>query len=446
MKILHKSRTVIESQWFFWLSIVAGITCGLSFKNFAAELKPFAQMYMNFLQLSVIPVIVITVTTGLANITSHAQGHSKIGRVFLSLFAMLLLSSLLSMLIGIIIAPGVGLGSNPEIAALIASSDYAIGPSLTITEEIVPEVTPNLLNFVLRIVPNNIFESLSNGAILQIIIFSIIFGVTVGYKQARDHVDRVNVLHTFLPVFTTINDAVLYMLPFGVFFLLGSQFAFFQLSTIIILAKLVIALCLSMLLLIIIFVGIIWFYAKRPICFVLRSLGYITIMAISTRSAFACIPRCIESMRQFFDSDTANIVIPFGNTTCRFGSICFYTIGTIFISNIFVTSLSFYGYVSIVLSAILASFAASGAVGILSLSMITVVLDPLGLPLGTVLALFIAIDPIVDVFDTVANVFGNCAATAMSSPKPSKKDLPSDDLFQGSCRFVDSSKKPHAST
>ncbi len=135
-------------------------------------------------------------------------------------------------------------------------------------------------------------------------------------------------------------------------------------------------------------------------------------------------------MSKFFDPDTANIVIPFGNTTCRFGSICFYTIGTIFIANIFVTSISFYGYAAILMSSILASFAASGAVGILSLSMITVVLDPLGLPLGTVIALFIAIDPIIDVFDTVANVFGNCAATAMSSTSKAENTQPQSPLIQ----------------
>ena len=286
--------------------------------------------------------------------------------------------------------------------------------AITIKDEIVTDINPSLTKFLLSAVPNNIFLSLSQGAVLQIIIFSIIFGAALGYRYTQDGIDRASFFQSFFPVFISINDAVLSFLPFGIFVLLASQFAMFSFSTVLILGKLVLALCLSMIMLIVFYVLVIWSYSKSKLSKVLASLSYITLMAVSTRSAFACIPKCIEGMSQFFDKDMTKLIIPFGSTTCRFGSICFYTIGTIFIANIFVIPISFYSYIVIMFSAVLASFAASGAVGIVALSMITIVLDPLGLPLGAILGFFIAIDPIVDIFDTLANVYGNCAAAAMS--------------------------------
>lgn len=407
-------NTLLSNEWLFLVGITGGMMCGLFFKNFSQSLEPFAQIYMSFLQLSVIPVIIITVTTGLSNITSHPHANDKIWRIFSSLFALLVISAVLSTLIGVIFEPGIGLTKNPAISALIAANENVTGAYITTKDIIVVDTSPNMLKFLVSIVPSNIFSSLSQGFVLQIIVFSIIFGAAMGYKQSKDGMDRSSILKTFFPVFTLMNDTIIKFLPFGVFFLLASQFSSFSFSTILILGKLVFALCLSMTLLITFFVIVICFYAKAKLTDVLRSLAYIGLMAVSTRSAFACIPKCIEGMSRYFDKDMTNLVIPFGNTTCRYGSICFYTIGAIFIANIFTITFSPSAYIAIIFSSILASFAASGAVGILALQMITIVLDPLGLPLGAVFALFVAIDPIIDFFDTLANVYGNCAATAIS--------------------------------
>lgn len=413
-------KKIARSHWSLVFGLIAGIVCGFFFKDYGNSLQPYAQMYINLLQLSVIPVIVMTVTSSISRITAHPESRAKIWRISSSMFFLLIISSSFASLVGYISAPGEGLSKNPEIASLIADAVDSGGvKEVTIEEEINIEIDPNMIKFFLDSVPNNIFAALSEGAVLKIIIFSIILGVALGIKQAQDGVNRGKAFETLIPVFTLINDGVLAFLPLGIFFLLASQLGAFNLSTIFALTKLVIALCATMTTLIIFFVIIIWICSKKTLSEVLRAMSFLTLMAITTRSAFACIPSCIEGMSKFFDKDSTSIIIPFGNTTCRYGSIVFYSIGSIFIANIFVTQLSVYGYMIIIFSSILASFAASGAVGIVTLQMIAVVLDPLGLPLGTILALFVAIDPIVDIFDTVANVYGNCAAAALSSRRSS---------------------------
>lgn len=412
---------IYESHWIYLLSIVGGMLCGVYFKDFGKSLQPYAQMYINLLQLSVIPIIVMTVTSGISNITSHPDNRSKIWRISSSLLLLLFLSSSLATLLGYLWSPGEGLSKNYEIASLVNNiGDGKLFKEILINEEISTSITPSLVKFFLSSIPNNIFSALSQGAVLQIIVFSIILGAALGYKYSQDGINRSKAIDTLFPIFTLINNGVLAFLPVGIFFLLSSQFSSFKLSTIIVLTKLILTLCVTMMLLIIIFVGIIWYCSKKRLSEVINALSYITLMAVSTRSSFACIPSCIEGMSKFFDKDTTGLVIPFGNTTCRYGSIVFYSIGTIFIADIFMAELSFYGYFTIVFCSVLASFAASGFVGIVALQLITVVLDPLGLPLGTILALFIAIDPIVDVFDSVANVYGNCAAAALAGRKTSK--------------------------
>jgi proton glutamate symport protein len=114
-----------------------------------------------------------------------------------------------------------------------------------------------------------------------------------------------------------------------------------------------------------------------------------------------------------FDKQIVELTIPLGIPLCQFSTVCFYTIGTIFVTNIFNENLNFSGYSFIVLASILTSLAASGVKGVVYYTLMAGILAPLGIPLGNTIALFIAVDPLIDPFGTVFHVLATCCSSAL---------------------------------
>jgi proton glutamate symport protein len=275
-----------------------------------------------------------------------------------------------------------------------------------------------MLKFFTSAIPSNIFQALAEAKFLQIVLFGLIFGLALGALYRRDGVDRASFLKSYLPAFEWINDKVIFFLPIGLFLLIVTQVNQMEPSTFLSLLKLTVAIILSMMIVIVISLLIIAHNAKTSMKKVLHHLSYVCLVAVSTRSTFACVPKAIEAMSQNlnFDKTMSSLVISFGSATCRYGTICFYCVAAIFVANIFDVPLGFNSYMTIFIASILTSIASSGAVGVVSLQMLSLVLEPLGLPLGAVLVLLIAIDPIIDMFDTLASVLGNCAVASSCSP------------------------------
>src|SRR3989338_9237408 len=114
--------SLLSNHWSFVIGIIGGIGCGLLFKEFAKELQPFAQLYINLLQISVIPVIIITVTTGISRMISHHHAKKNAAKIFGVLGGLLLFSSIISTFIGFFLTPGEGLSAQPEIASILEKS------------------------------------------------------------------------------------------------------------------------------------------------------------------------------------------------------------------------------------------------------------------------------------------------------------------------------------
>jgi len=142
------------------------------------------------------------------------------------------------------------------------------------------------------------------------------------------------------------------------------------------------------------------------------------ILAVTTRSSFACIPVAARELieKLHFNRFGTELVMPLGTTICRLGHVQYFVIGTIFVSQMYGVDLSLSQYALIVITSVAAGFASSGASGALGVVMISIVTDALHLPVEAAIALFIAVDPIIDVFRTTVLVYGNCALTAMMTP------------------------------
>jgi Na+/H+-dicarboxylate symporter len=155
--------------------------------------------------------------------------------------------------------------------------------------------------------------------------------------------------------------------------------------------------------------------SKQSIWHVLAATKDPCILALATTSSLACLPAAISSLTEqlHFDRQTTDLVTPLSITLCRFGSVIYFAAATMFVIQLYQKPMTLSVFIMIIVGAILAGMATSGVTGILTLTMLSLVLDPLKLPLDAVLVLFVAIDPIMDPFRTLSIVHTGMATTSM---------------------------------
>jgi hypothetical protein len=129
----------------------------------------------------------------------------------------------------------------------------------------------------------------------------------------------------------------------------------------------------------------------------------------------ATLPSAITCLddKMSFDKTTVNLTLPLGMTLGRFGNVFYFAVAVFFVVQIYGMELAAAQYATIFLGVIFAGTATAGASGIVTLSVIGIVLSPLNLPIEAVLVIFMAIDPIIDPFRTLLLVYGNIGATTL---------------------------------
>ena len=145
-------------------------------------------------------------------------------------------------------------------------------------------------------------------------------------------------------------------------------------------------------------------------------------VAFGTSSSFAAIPsalRCLQNNLKVSKSNT-NLVIPLGISINPQGSVMYFALATVLIAQIYNVPLGPQGLVIAFIGSILAGMGTSGVPGAGALSILALILVPLGLPAQTAIILLIAIDPIMDPLLTALNMHANCAATVLAEERETK--------------------------
>ncbi|MDR2464010.1 MAG: dicarboxylate/amino acid:cation symporter [Holosporales bacterium] len=407
--------TTIKHPLFLLICIIGGIYIGFSHKQLAPILAPFSTFYTNLLQITVIPIISLTILTSVTKLLSHNLSNTYIMKILMTFLSMVFFTGIFAVTSGYILHPGKNMSSDPNIVKIVEDSGGGKTREITIDEPIEKVQSVSIVEFLVNTVPNNIFRALSSANMLQIIVFCVILSISCGLVSRNDKKQRMQFVGDYLPIFYKINEKVLFFLPFGSFCLLSTQLSNTSESTLFTIFSLALVMLSVILSLTILCSIILWRCSGRGYGTTLKSLFETLIMAFSTQSSVICIPKAVNAMTEKlgFDKQIVELTIPLGIPLCQFSTICFYAIGTIFVTNIFNESLNFSGYSFIVLASILTSLAASGVKGVIYYSLMAGILAPLGIPLGNTIALFIAVDPLIDPFGTVFHVLATCCSSAL---------------------------------
>ena len=411
-------------HWKIVIGLVLGLLFGfvMTFFDFGPTfvsdwIQPFGTIFVRLLKLIAIPLILASLVKGIADL----KDISKFKNMGIRTFVTYMITTVVAILIGLslvnMIKPGIGI-SDETVAKL--TTTYANDSGVTskiATATAQKEVSP--LQFIVDMVPDNIFYAMSNNSLmLQVIFFSILFAISlllIGEKAAKP----------IKALFDSLNEVVLKMVdlimlsaPYAVFALLASVVVSSSDPELLLaLLKYAGVVVLGLSLMIVFYLIVIATIAKKSPLWFIKNMSPAQLLAFSTSSSAATLPVTMERVEEHIgvDKEVASFVLPVGATINMDGSSLYQAIAAVFIAQALSFDLTLGDQLTIVFTALLASIGAAAVPGA-GMVMLVIVLESVGFPadkLAIGLALIFAVDRPLDMCRTVVNVTGDATVSVL---------------------------------
>ena len=398
-----------------FIGIFLGIAFGLIIKgmpdgNFkdtillGGIIKVLGTGFISAIKMLVVPLVFVSLVCG----SSSMGDIKKLGRIGGKTLCFYLLTTAvaitLALCVGKLINPGAGLDMS----------------NLITTEPTIGE-SKSIVDIVLGMIPGNPIQTLASGEMLQIIVFALLLGVSmslVGEKATpvRKFFESAN------DICMKMVSLVMLLAPYGVFALITNTFATTGFEAIFSLLKYMFAVLLTLALqATIIYSGMIKVSTGLKLKPFLKKFANVAAVTFSTASSNASLPLTIETMEELgVNNSVASFTLPLGATINMDGTAIMQGVACIFISQLYGIDLNIGSFLTIILTATLASVGTAGVpgVGMITLSM---VLTSVGLPIEGV-GLIMGVDRLLDMARTTVNVMGDCACTLIVSNSEGELD------------------------
>jgi Na+/H+-dicarboxylate symporter len=363
--------------------------------SIAPWFKLLSDIFLNLIKMLVAPLVLSTIVVGIAQMGDS----SALGRIGFRSITWFITASLISIGLGLIMVnlfqPGVG-APIPDAAAAAALGEVK---ELKATE------------FILSVFPKNAFEALATNNILQILVFSLFAGVALSAIGSRGET-LVKGADALAEMMLQITGYVMRYAPVAVFAALANVVAASGLAILQTYLTLLVEFYFSLLLLWIVLLSIGAMFLRRRIWTLIRYIRQPLMIAFSTASSEAALPKLFEQLDRFgVPRRISGFILPLGYSFNLDGSMMYMSFATIFIAQAYGIDLSVGTQIMILLTLMISSKGIA-AVPRASLVVITGTLAMFGLPVEGV-AIILAIDQFLDMGRTATNVVGNAVATSV---------------------------------
>lgn len=385
-----------------FLALILGVIVGWLAPDFAQRLHPLAVIFLRMVKMIIAPLLFSTLVVGIAG-HGDVKSIGKVGLKTLIYFEVVTtLALLIGLTVGNVFQPGAGFGLTVSQAHLDAASQM-VSANMNIHH--------SLSSMLIDIFPTSVIQSMAEGNLLQIVIFSIFMALAicaVGQK-ARPVLDILNSLSEVMFKFT---EYVMYFAPLGIFGAIASTVGENGLGILAGYARVIFSLYFALAL----FVAIVLFIACKIVRIsfrnLLRTIKEPALLAFSTASSEAALPKAMEVMEKFgVPKNIVGFVMPTGYTFNLDGSTLYLAMGVLFATQIAGIHISFEQQIMIMLALMLTSKGVA-AVPRVSLIVLAGTLASFNYPLIGV-AILLGIDQILDMGRTTVNLIGNCVATVV---------------------------------
>lgn len=383
-----------------FLSLVLGVIIGWVAPEFAQKLHPLATIFLNMVKMIIAPLLFATLVVGIAG-HGDAKSIGKIGIKTLIYFEIITTIALVIGLgVGNIFKPGEGFGISASPHAIEAASHMAS-----------TEIHSSTSDLIISIFPTSVVKSMAEGNLLQIVIFSIFFALAICAigQKAKPVLDILSSLSEIMFKFT---EYVMFFAPLGILGAIASTVGENGIGVLSNYAKIIFSLYFALA----VFVSLVLFIACKivriPFKNLLKTIQEPALLAFSTASSEAALPKAMEIMEKFgVPRNIVGFVMPTGYTFNLDGSTLYLALAALFSIQIVGIHMSF-AHQLIMMFALMITSKGVAAVPRVSLIVLAGTLASFNIPLLGV-AILLGIDQILDMGRTTVNLIGNCVATVV---------------------------------
>jgi proton glutamate symport protein len=386
-------RRLSLTAWIF-IGMAVGIALGLAAPDFARQLSPVSAVFLRLIKSIVAPLIFGTLVYGIAG----AGSLKAMGRIGIK--------AIIYFEAATTVALFVGLGA----ANLVRPGD-GVRLEKTAAEAALPTSKTTLAAEIERAVPASVIDAMAKGEVLQIVVFAMLFGAGCAAAGAKAKLvaDFAGALAEVMFQYTRY---VMYLAPFGVGAAMAVTVASKGAAVLVGLGKLTLAMYGAQALFLAAAIGGVSLLARIPLRAFVRAVREPFLIAFSTASSEAALPRAMENMERFgAPKHIVAFVIPTGYSFNLDGSTLYLSLASLFVAQAAGVELTIGQQLLMMLTLMLTSKGVAG-VPRASLVVLAGTLASFHLPMEGV-AVLLGVDAVLDMARTSVNVAGNCLATAV---------------------------------
>lgn len=387
-----KKRTL--TAWIL-ICLVIGACIGHDWPEIAINLQVLSKIFLKMIKTIVAPLIFATLVYGIA-------GHSdlkQVGRMGWKSLVYFEVVTTIALFIGLF-------------AINISKAGEGMLPPEKMTEELPVVKSQTFEEIILHIFPENIAKSIAEGEVLQVVIFSVIFGlalIMVPEKKRKVMVDFTQSLSEVMFKFTNI---VMYFAPIGVGAAMAYTVGHMGLGVLVNLFQLLATLYVALIVFILVVLLPMALIIKLPIKRFIKAIGEPVSIAFATTSSEAALPRAMEAMESIgVPRKIVAFVMPTGYSFNLDGTTLYLSLASVFVAQAAGINLSIGEQLLMVFTLMITS---KGVAGIPRASLVILMgtAASFGLPVWPIF-IILGIDELMDMARTSVNVIGNCLASAV---------------------------------
>jgi proton glutamate symport protein len=395
MVVWHAFRKKSLTTWIL-ISMLLGAEFGYDVPDWAVHMQVVSKIFLNLIKTIVAPLLFATLVVGIA-------GHSNLKQVGRMGWKSLLYFEIVST-----IALFIGL-------AAINISQAGTGVTLPPPAEgsVLPEVKSQTTEeIILHIFPENIAKSVAEGQVLQIVIFSIIFGIAVALLKEKHKSPMLRFTEGLSETMFKFTNIVMYLAPLAVFAAIAYSVGHMGIGILVNLFKLLATLYVALIAFAVCVLLPIALLFRIPVRNFLRAVAEPATIAFATTSSESALPRAMEAMEKFgVPRKIVAFVMPTGYSFNLDGTTLYLSLATIFVAQVAGIPLSFSQQMLIVFTLMLTS---KGVAGVPRASLVILLGTAANFGLPTMpIFIILGIDELMDMARTSINVVGNCLATTV---------------------------------
>jgi proton glutamate symport protein len=392
---MAKRRRITLTQQIF-IGLALGVVFGWFVNNYhpdwVANIRPFSQIFLRMIKMIIAPLIFATLVAGIAG-----AGHFRqVGRMGLKAIIYFEIVTTIALIIGLVAVnltrPGDGLSLPTEPSEITGTAQ-------------------GWREILLHLVPESVIQAMATGDVLQIVVFSIVFGIALGLlgERGQPMVRWCELLAETMFKFTNI---IMHYAPIGVGAAMAYTVGHGSLSVLINLGLLVLTLYGALIVLILFVFLPIALMFKVPLRKFVRAVREPAIIAFSTTSSEAALPRAMEVLERLgVPRRIVSFILPLGYSFNLDGTTLYLSLAAVFVAQAANIELTIGQQITMLLTLMLTSKGVAG-VPRASLVILAGTLASYNLPLVGI-TLILGVDELMDMARTMTNVIGNCLATVV---------------------------------